>query len=437
MASLDGDESPGRFEEPAQVSVDARDRRVDGSAADARTMELATANDDDGAPLPPAQIAASYEEEAGTKTAEKAEGKVELIQDEESPAVAPAFLPDGPKKLKNEKSAFAMAPARRDLESVDDLPPYNLAEFQEEEDSKVVKKQILHGARQRDEESIIIPTRNDIEGDAAVAVISGGRDYLRRNHDESINHRTIEDDSSMSDAEAGLGLERDRSTQVIPEAFLVEEDDAGEVVIATLATPSLPWWKQWRTRLLLVATILVVVALATGLGVSLSGDEVPTSVESNPAQFPTQEPSPPLLASRYTSVAQLAPDEDIVSHWSEENLAIHGNTAVVGAPENDDDKGAAFLFALDDGKWKQQAKLVAPDGSTGDKFGWSVAIFGDTALIGAQKNGESGGAAYVFVRRGDEWKYQDKLLPPGGASDMLVASVALYGSTATNGPTKA
>lgn len=48
----------------------------------------------------------------------------------------------------------------------------------------------------------------------------------------------------------------------------------------------------------------------------------------------------------------------------------------------------------------QQAKLLADDGQPGDFFGWSVAVDGDTAVVGAyleDEKGDAAGAAYVFA----------------------------------------
>jgi len=64
------------------------------------------------------------------------------------------------------------------------------------------------------------------------------------------------------------------------------------------------------------------------------------------------------------------------------------------------------------------AKLVAPDGAAGDYFGYSVAVDGDTAVIGAfndDDNGPNSGSAYVFIRSGSSWVQQAKLTASDGA----------------------
>jgi hypothetical protein len=61
--------------------------------------------------------------------------------------------------------------------------------------------------------------------------------------------------------------------------------------------------------------------------------------------------------------------------------------------------------------WTEESKLIAPDPSLNDLFGYSVAIEGDLALVGAREN-SVGGAVYVFSRStAGEWTWQTKLIP--------------------------
>jgi hypothetical protein len=117
-------------------------------------------------------------------------------------------------------------------------------------------------------------------------------------------------------------------------------------------------------------------------------------------------------------------------------LSADGNTAIVGATAEDtspnSNQGAAYVFTLSAGTWTQQQKLLASDASSGDQFGYSVALSadGDTALIGASEEGTSpnsvNGAAYVFTRSGGTWTQQQKLLASDAASsDQFGYSVAL------------
>ena len=159
----------------------------------------------------------------------------------------------------------------------------------------------------------------------------------------------------------------------------------------------------------------------------------------NPTRIPTRFPTSRPVSSAATQISQssavkLVPSEGAADDHFVRTVAIHGDTAVVGAPNNDEGKGAAFVFVKGaNGEWSQQSKLVAPDGATGDRFGWSVGIFGDTIVVGAYHDDDSGfnsGSAYVFARSGVTWSHQAKLLAPDGAAiDYFGASVGIYQDT--------
>ncbi|MGB5713610.1 MAG: FG-GAP repeat protein, partial [Waterburya sp.] len=84
------------------------------------------------------------------------------------------------------------------------------------------------------------------------------------------------------------------------------------------------------------------------------------------------------------------------------SVAICGNTALVGAYQEDSKAGVAYIFEFDsNGTWLEKQKLTASDSSTGDLFGRSVAISGNVAIVGADDEdtgGKSAGAAYIFER---------------------------------------
>lgn len=123
-------------------------------------------------------------------------------------------------------------------------------------------------------------------------------------------------------------------------------------------------------------------------------------------------------------------------------VAIRGDTAVVGAPfttvQDKASQGAVWVFTRHDGVWSEQAILIAADGASSDLFGSSVAISGDTILVGAERGDSSAvtnsGAAYVFSRQGSSWILDAKLQATDGApNDFFGASVALEGNTALVG----
>src|SRR5262245_14751008 len=100
------------------------------------------------------------------------------------------------------------------------------------------------------------------------------------------------------------------------------------------------------------------------------------------------------------------------------------------------DAEAAYPIVIDSLLITDQGKLLPSDGLPGDRFGISLAVDGDTAIVGADATGTgtSSGAAYVFVRTGDVWTEQAKLVPSDGLLDgQFGYSVALDGDTAVVG----
>jgi len=101
------------------------------------------------------------------------------------------------------------------------------------------------------------------------------------------------------------------------------------------------------------------------------------------------------------------------------SVSVSGDTAIIGAPYDGNYKGSAYVFArAADGSWSQQQKLLAGDGAAGNLFGYSVSVSGDTAIIGAPYDDSQKGSAYAFTRAADgSWSERKKLLAEDGAAD--------------------
>ncbi|MBK1814423.1 hypothetical protein JIN84_02285 [Luteolibacter yonseiensis] len=141
-------------------------------------------------------------------------------------------------------------------------------------------------------------------------------------------------------------------------------------------------------------------------------------------------------------------------------VAISGDTVVVGAPFEDSNakgvggkqssnslthSGAAYVYVRSGGKWTQQAYLKASTPGKNDQFGFSVAISGNTIVIGAfgedskstgvnssqtDDSAEESGAAYVFTRTGTTWTQQAYLKSSAVAAGNLFGySVAIADNT--------
>jgi len=142
----------------------------------------------------------------------------------------------------------------------------------------------------------------------------------------------------------------------------------------------------------------------------------------------------------WTQQGKLTASDAAADDYFGKSVAVSGDTALIGAYSDDDggsSAGSAYVFVRAGGVWTQQAKLTAADAAAGDRFGYSVAVSGDTALIGAHwddDGGSSAGSAYVFVRSGAVWTQQAKLTAADAAQyDYFGCSVAVSGDTAVIG----
>jgi hypothetical protein len=113
--------------------------------------------------------------------------------------------------------------------------------------------------------------------------------------------------------------------------------------------------------------------------------------------------------------AELTASDGLAEDLFGYSVAIAGNTIVVGAPQHrvDDnaDEGAAYLFTKPAKGWKttshSTSELTSSDGVVGDSFGSAVAVSGNTIVVGAPDKGVNSnaeqGEAYVFVKPKSGW----------------------------------
>ena len=119
------------------------------------------------------------------------------------------------------------------------------------------------------------------------------------------------------------------------------------------------------------------------------------------------------------------------------SVSLSGDRALIGAYRNDDngnDSGSAYIFDLTAGSWSQTQKLAATDGTNTDYFGYSVSLSGDRALIGAYRDAANSGSAYVFDLTSGFWSLSQKIISPDSTSgDNFGWSVSLNGDRALIG----
>ena len=114
--------------------------------------------------------------------------------------------------------------------------------------------------------------------------------------------------------------------------------------------------------------------------------------------------------------------------WS---VAVSGGTALVGARGVSAETGAAYVYVRDGSGWTEQAKLAVDGVAPGQRFGNAVALSGDTALVGAM----GANAAYLFEREGETWTLNASLTVPSsfgfGASVAIIGDAAVVGASGT------
>jgi FG-GAP repeat len=180
-----------------------------------------------------------------------------------------------------------------------------------------------------------------------------------------------------------------------------------------------------------------------GSSVAISGDTAVVGAKNDDltVDFPLNEGTAYVFVRSgmgWTQQAKLSASDAGASEDFGSTVAISGDTLVVGARLKDGvaafDVGAAYVFVRSGTTWSQQAKLTASDGTTSDLFGSAVSVSGDTVVVGAPGDTPFGvvgaGSAYVFVRSGTSWTQQAKLK----ASDISVGdrfgnAVAVAGET--------
>lgn len=174
-----------------------------------------------------------------------------------------------------------------------------------------------------------------------------------------------------------------------------------------------------------------------GVSVAISGDTA--LIGANAVNFPSSKgPGAAYVFVRsgntWSLQTKLVPSDGVEDDMFGISVALSGNTALIGAFSQSSFKGAAYIFVRNGTTWTQQAKLVASGGKVNDWFGYSVALTGDTALVGAPQ-GDKGtltdtGSVYVFRRSGTTWAWSQKIYAsPSQADAKFGYSLAVSGDT--------
>jgi FG-GAP repeat len=190
--------------------------------------------------------------------------------------------------------------------------------------------------------------------------------------------------------------------------------------------PSTGWKNMTETAILLASDGGT--ASNFGIGVGISGDTVVVGAYSptyNPGSaYVFVQPSGGWVNT--TETAELTASDRMDNDEFGYSVSISGSTAIVGAPNQGDGIGSAYVFVEPPSGWvnmAETAELTASDRAISN-FGWSVSLNGSTAVVGAPYDGR--GAAYVFVEPLNGWSNMTetaKLSAPAGSE--IGMSVAL------------
>jgi trimeric autotransporter adhesin len=164
--------------------------------------------------------------------------------------------------------------------------------------------------------------------------------------------------------------------------------------------------------------------------VGVNGDQADNSLLHSGAAYIFARDS----SGQWTQEAYIKPSNPQASGGFGNNVALDGDTLVVSAPMSPMLVGSVYVFTRDaGGTWSQQAVIAASDPIPDAGFGQSLALQGDTLAVGAKWHtgvSDQRGAVYIFKRQGSGWSELVRLKASNAATgDIFGSSVALSGDT--------
>ena len=137
-------------------------------------------------------------------------------------------------------------------------------------------------------------------------------------------------------------------------------------------------------------------------------------------------------AAGWHQSAELHNPDPLGPDWFGDSVAVSGHFVVVGAPAISvlsSGLGRAYVFTETATGWHESAQLEGPGTAVGDWFGDSVAVSGDTVVVGAPSHASKAGAAYVFTNSGHSWRGTELKGSDTVAKDDFGGAVAISGRT--------
>jgi heat shock protein HslJ len=172
-----------------------------------------------------------------------------------------------------------------------------------------------------------------------------------------------------------------------------------------------------------------------GVSVSLSGNRALVGTRRSAYVYRFE-------GTAWVEEQKLTASDAVASSYFGFSVSLSGDRALVGAVFDDCSAGlycgSAYVYRYDGTAWVEEQKLTASDAAAGDRFGYSVSLSGDQALVGADYDncaaGIRCGSAYVYRYDGTAWVEEQKLAASDAAEDdTFGSSVSLSGNRAIVG----
>jgi hypothetical protein len=250
----------------------------------------------------------------------------------------------------------------------------------------------------------------------------------------SLQEKLIEEDQGWG-AEFGSSIALDGDTLVVGARYdTVDHDNQGSVRVYTRSGT------DWSLQQKLTSSDAAAYD-AFGYSVALSGNRLVVGAIGDDDVASDRGAAYVFIRNGtvWTEVQKLAANDGVQDDRFGEAVALDGDTMVIGAKYDDistninEDRGAAYVFTYNGTVWTQQQKLIASDGSGQDYFGAQLALSGDTVVVGVPMDNNSEpdqGSAYVYTRSGAVWTQQQKIVAADGDyQEHFGSSVALNGNT--------
>lgn len=135
----------------------------------------------------------------------------------------------------------------------------------------------------------------------------------------------------------------------------------------------------------------------------------------------------------WVEVGRLVTDDRSPADSLGSGLAVQDEWAMVGTIGQNGGRGAVYAFRRDGDDWVQHSKIAPSDLQAAARFGSTVALYGDWALVGAPASADQQGAVYAFRYNAanDSWQPRGRLQAPGlQAQTAMGSDIALHDDVA-------